>query len=355
MAAKLSPTVVSTGPADELLANDGRGSTPQDTINKMSSEPNEESTEIGDAEQESKIQIAATKVESFIKKEIKKPSKSTDSATRNLENSLKTTLGNLFGDTKNDPSAKKAQDRAIAAYRDNRAGNNRLSIKDALGQSYETWDRTDQTKVAALSVSVGRILANVGQTGMVDQTGTYATVLGLLDKAVALGVPKLIDDLVTFVNTNKEAKRVLIQNTPSVIRRSDILTLNKILDIIGGDGVLKKVPNAPQVLLANYRFTVGTKPKHYLARRTELLAVLNRIKPTWSTKLRNGAAVADLSVTDGMSRDAKIVLSMVVAGTTDANYFAQAHMLEANMVRSYPVKSMSLLIGSMYPKMAYRG
>lgn len=355
MTAKLSPAVVSVGPTDELVANDGRGNTPQSTINKQSTQTSKQANVIGEGERESKIKIPKDKVKNFLTKKISEPKISDSAAQQGLEASIGKKLVSIYGATTNDPEAAKAQQRAVTAYRDDKTGRNKTELKDAAGNSIQIWDRADPTKVASLANAFKSIGSNVSQTGIIDEKGKFAAALGLLDQAVALGVPQLIDDIVTYVKNNKEAKRVLIESARQVIQRSDIPTLNKIIDLVGGQGVLSRVPDAISLLLMFYRFKWGTKTADYPARRAELIAVLNRLDANWNTTKRNGVATSNLSVTNYMSQNAKTLFLLAQPGTTDDNFFDQPYLLEAVMAGAYPFRNLQQLGRSMYPEIAVWG
>lgn len=351
MAAKLSPAVIVTGPKDDLLANDGRGNTPTSTINKL--EPTSTDNESLVSALEATKEIAAPFIEAALVKKITDPRISDSAALRSMEQSIGTRLVTLFGAT---ADAESPIRKATLAFRDDKTGRDPTQLYDASGRIVQVWDRTDPTKVSSLSRSILQITRDSGTTGLIDPKGKFAVALGLLETAVALGVPELIDDIVTYVKANKEAKRTLIESVRSVIMRSDLPTLNKILDYVGSEGVLQRVPEAIPLLLTFYRLPWGTKPEDYPARRNDLLATLARIKTDWNLTERNSQSVTDLGVTNYISSTARMLLSLIQPGTTDQNYFDQPYLLEMMLVGEYPIGRIDVLSRNLYPEIAaWRG
>lgn len=350
MAAKLSPAVILTGPNDALLANDGRGATPQSTINKAKPTTTP-SPSVGNA-LTAATPLVGKVVEAALIDKIRNPQISDTQALQSLERSIGTRLVTLYGAAtgSNVPTTK-----ALTAFKNDLTGRDPTKLLDSAGRVVDVWDRADPGKVASLSQAIQSITRTVGNTGLIDTKGKYAAALGLLDMAISLGVPQLIDDIIQYVKVNKESKRLLIESVRGVIVRSDLNTLNKILDLVGSEGVLQRVPDAVSLLLTFYRFQWGTKPEHYPARRAELLTVLARIRTDWSSANRGITAVSDLGATNYMSGAAKTLLTLIQPGTTDANYFDQPYLLEATMAGAYPSQDLQRLSNKLYPELAAWG
>lgn len=350
MAAKLSPAVQVTGPNDALLANDGRGATPQGTIAKAQPSPTPPSG-IQSAFEIAKP-LSGKLVEALVVDKLRNPGLSDAQAAQGLERSVGTRLVSLYG-TATDSQIPMGN--AIDAFKRDVTGRDPTKLLDASGRVIDVWDRADPGKVTSLSQSVLAITRIGGATGIVDVKGRYAAALGLLDQALALGVPQLIDDILQYVKVNKEAKRRLIENVRGVIMRSDHRTLNKILDWVGSEGVLQRVPDAIPLILTFYRFEWGVRPEHYPQRRRDLLAVLGRVKPNWNESLRGTQNVSDLTATNYMSAASKTLLTLLEPGTNDSNYFEQPYLLEATMAGAYPFQDLQRLSNSLYPELAAWG
>lgn len=349
MSAKLSPAVIVTGPKDDLLANDGRGTTPAGTISKM--KPAASPAAVGTLAANAKP-LKRNAIENALLKKIKNPGISSDQALKSLEQSIGTRLVTLYGAATEGASAANL---AVSAFQNDLTGRDPTRMADVSGRVIDIWDRADPTKVTSLSRAIQTITRDVSGTGLIDTKGKFAAALGLLDTALALGVPQLIDDIIQYVKVNKESKRRLIESVRQVIMRSDLKTLNKILDLVGSAGVLQRVPDAIALILTFYRFSWGTTPDQYPARRHELLNTLGRIKSDWSTSLRGNTAVSDLTQTNYMSPASKTLLTLIQPGTTDSNYFEQPYLLEALMAGSYPFQPLQQLSKTLYPELAAWG
>lgn len=86
--------------------------------------------------------------------------------------------------------------------------------------------------------------------------------------------------------------------------------VNQILDLIGVEAANQKVPNMPTLLLAGFRFPPKTKVEHYAGYRTELLALLTRIDPNWSTTEWKGQRISYLLPFRSISQASRILLTL---------------------------------------------
>lgn len=342
MPPKVAKPVLVTGPTDDELAVDGRSTTPKDTLAKSASV----TSKLNETPEESAAVRVSTKlVQKQLLKKITNPKISDDKAQQRLESSMSTRLVDMFGDDSN------ASNSVIDRYQKDATGRRLDSLRGDKNQLVKIYNKTDPTSAKSLASAVGKLTGEKGLFNWVDTKAGFAGGLELLDKAVKLGIPDLIDDLMTYLENNREAKRRLIDSVRSVIIRGDLDTLEKIFGYIGAAGILQRVPEAIMLLLASYRFPPRTETTAYQAIRTKLLGLLNQIDPNWATTPRNGVEVSDLAATNYASKDVRKLLMLPQPGSDDTNLLQQPYFVEAMLAGAYRNQSLEELTNRMYPEL----
>ena len=248
MGAKVANPVLVTGPTDDILAVDGRGKTPKSTLAKSAS-----ATIVETPEESTAVKVSTSFIQKQLLKKITNPEISDDKAQQRLESSMSTRLVDMFGDDSN------ASNNVIDRYQKDQTGRRLDAIRGDKNQLVKIYNRTDPTSVKSLASAIGSLTGDKGSLNWLDTKAGFSTGLELLDKAVKLGVPDLIDDMMQYLENNREAKRRLIDSVRPVIIRGDLDTLQKIFGYIGAAGILQRVPEAIMLLLASYRFPPRTE------------------------------------------------------------------------------------------------
>ena len=342
MSAKVANPVLVTGPTDEVLAVDGRGKSAKETLAKSASAPNTLSETPQDS---AAVQISTALVQKQLLKKITNPKISDDKAQQRLESSMSTRLVDMFGDDSN------ASNNVVQRYQKDLTGRRLDGIRGDKDQLVKMYRKTDPTSAKSLANAVSKLTGDKGTLGWLDTKSGFSTGLELLNKAIDMGIPDLIDDMMEYLENNREAKRRLIDSVRSVIIRGDLDTLEKIFGSIGASGILQRVPEAIMLLLASYRIPPRTETTEYQGIRTKLLSLLNQIDPNWATTPRNNVEVSDLAATNYASRDVRKLLMLPQPGTTDANIMEQPHFIEAMLAGQYRNQSLEELTAKMYPEL----
>ncbi len=181
-------------------------------------------------------------------------------------------------------------------------------ITDQAGNVMKIADGADTARASGITKAVSLLFKNTALGNFVDDNAVLGTAMAYLEEAVALGIPTLIDSIMGKVKADKESKKRLIDNTLLIVARGDLTTLNKIIDWIGAEGVLFKVPNAIKILLAAYKLPFRSDPGKYQEYRDEFVGTLNRLNPKWDKTTMGGVEVYNYDVFSRVSAHAKLLL-----------------------------------------------
>lgn len=132
-----------------------------------------------------------------------------------------------------------------------------------------------------------------------------ALMAGVMRELIALRVPGSLEVLVEKAPHEEVAYNALYANMRVAVEYSDLDTVNLMIDHLGPEAFLARVPDAVQVLLSNYELPLGTHDGLYAAEWIALQACLDSLSPGWGRTLRNGEVVSDLSFYATLSEDAK--------------------------------------------------
>ena len=188
-------------------------------------------------------------------------------------------------------------------------GNSRAQyITDQTGGIMKILDGADTSRASGLTKAISMLFKDTALGSYIDDNAVLGTAMAYLEEAIALGVPTLIDSIMGKVNADKDAKKRLIDNTLLIVARGDLATLNKIMDWIGPEGVLIKVPQAVKILLGAYKLPFRSEPGKYQEYREELIGTLNRLKPEWHLTTMGTERVYDFDVFSRVSAHSKLLL-----------------------------------------------
>lgn len=214
------------------------------------------------------------------------------------------------------------------------------TLLNQAGELVEINEKANPSTAVGLANLAAKLTGNDLLSGYIDQSAALTLAVSVMDKAVALGIPSIIDAIIKKYKADKNLLKKLLSSVRSVIFRSDIPTLNIILDHIKAEGVLAQVPDACTVLLGVYRFPKGTKPKDWPKAKAELLAVLARINPTWDKIDRAGTLIPNLAPFYRISSNAKALL------LTDPVY-----EVSVMVAKSYGPKDINNIARKDFPRM----
>lgn len=331
---KVASSVIATGPKDELVAADAKGKTPQTTLARLSNALTNVSEGIAANARQSNMKPGdlanVTKIEDG------KPTVAPKEALSRLDQISGVSVTALTGQN--------------ADLRDNAALNlvkltkdeELTSISNDAGNVLRIGRNTKTSSAKSLADAVSKFSKVPGLATFADQHAEVALGLSYLDKAIALGIPDLIDNLMAKIKDDKRKRQLLIENVRGVILRGDIDTLNKILDWVGSEGVLARCPDAIPLLLASYRLPPKTEPKSHGGLRAALLATLVRIDSNWDKTSRGSELVTNLDVFTYASRDVVTLL----------NFMSDDYIVPLSIAPSYRNTSLIGLAKRYYPQIA---
>lgn len=318
MAAKVATSVVTSGPDDKLVAVDAYSPTPSAAGDEPLSRPSTVANNAAEIAQGTSIKVADIGnmiefkdgsfgldrgvMEETLKKNAAKGVVSGGDAGKRIDKAAGQSLTS-FGLDKDTKVLAEALFPGILE-------SDSVALLDDAGKAYDIIDKAKADQAAGLADAIQKLTGVETIGNLVDNTAGLATACSYLDKAIALGVPNLIDDIINKYERDKNTLNRLLNSVPSVVFRSDLPTLNKIMDHIGPEGVLAQMPDACTVLVGVYRFITKTVPADYPARYTELVNTLKRIDPTWDQIMRNGVMVSNLAPFTRMSSTAKMLFTM---------------------------------------------
>lgn len=296
----LAQSIATTGPEDNLVAVDAYGETPQGTLSSFVA-----GTKTTAASAKSYLDAAGVKP-SDIPNIVKLKDGSIEISQKEAETRANKVQGrSILGIFGNDPKLQADAGKQVALLSGRPKATELANIS---GAGLTIFAGKDTTKAKGLSDAVSALLKDESLKSYVDTNAYVGTALTYLDAAIELGVPDLIDKLMQSIKDKKLAKRQLIESVYSVVARADLKSLNKILDYIGSEGVLLRVPNAIQLILAAYRYPFQTKPSEYAGLKEELESTLTRIKVNWQFVTRGSENIYDFSIFTRCSRNAITLL-----------------------------------------------
>lgn len=151
-----------------------------------------------------------------------------------------------------------------------------------------------------------------GQSNLAQffDVGAEANLLsGIFNEAIQLGIPMVVDALLSQADSSYAADQALRANIPTVIAYCDLDTATQLIDRLGVNQVIADAPAMAQQLISTYRMPSGTTSDQYTLRYTELKAVLDILQPGWGRVNRNGTDIIDLGMFANASADAMVVLN----------------------------------------------
>jgi len=193
--------------------------------------------------------------------------------------------------------------------------------------------------VDSLTNLITSITGNTGLMKVLDLQSEGALFGSIVKQAIAMGLPKAIDHILDKISDEKLKKKLMVENLEIAARMSDLDTVNKVLDIIGVQKALTRVPKLINIILTFYNIPNNEKPPTITQLKTKLFNLLSRINPTWYETKRNGETIKNLEPFTYSSRDAKTLFA------TDDNFRVQSMIAS-----SYKSDNIMRLLRRSYPR-----
>lgn len=171
-----------------------------------------------------------------------------------------------------------------------------------------------------------------------DLAGESALLSSVASSAISVGIGAndIVKSMVESASDTEVGKFALRNNIDLMAKAGNIDLISYAVDKLGSSDILNKSPDIVQKVLAGYTpsNSSNTSRENY----ESLNSTLNKVQPNWNTTKRGESTAADVAAYNGMSSQAKEVLSTDIAQAINisiaSNY--QPNTLD-NMVKAqYP-------------------
>jgi len=156
---------------------------------------------------------------------------------------------------------------------------------------------------------VGQLTGDSKLSTMFDTGAEAQLMAGCCRQAIICGMPDAVDALVNKAKNSKAADLALQANINTAVEYCDLQTTELMIDKLGTSRVLADAPNAAHRMVRGYSIPTGVGHDGLDAEYTKLKATMDKLNPNWGTTLRDGEAVTDLQFFNQASADALKVLS----------------------------------------------
>lgn len=315
--AKLADTIATTGPKDELLAQDVYSFNPGGMLTSYSGKLKDLAKDLGDT------------------------FKGGGGLAANLANILKVGSG---GDIGVDADALKG--RLINAvggkqglfnsltqdFQDTLVDGSDLNpqlmgrVNAVVNGAVRSFQTDDIKSAQGLFNLIGGVLGDNSIMELVDVGAKTQLFSQIYREAINLGIPEAIDIIVAKSNdADRSAIFGLTYGVTDAVARADLHTINTMIDRLGKDALLAASPTAILQILSAYRFTPETQEKDYAEIWNKMNSTLNRLDPDWGYRMRGSARIIDLNVFTYVSEDVKLLLNRFAPQFRDAVMLAPSY------------------------------
>lgn len=185
---------------------------------------------------------------------------------------------------------------------------NNLSVNIDGTDNLISCDNVSETiDMLSITTSYLGISSNIQTTDIGAETALMSNIFSYVS---TLKIPGLMDTLISSSDNTESLNQSLKNCVPDVIQQNDLDSLNSIINKIGAEEVLTADPNAVQNILSSYTLDSTTTADEYQKLYNQLTGTLDSLNPNWNTIERNGETITDLTSLDGISDDAKTILSI---------------------------------------------
>lgn len=155
--------------------------------------------------------------------------------------------------------------------------------------------------------SIQRLLGDKDILKYVDLEAEAALLSGLLGEAIKAGIPQSVDILLREATNEASRRQIASRNMYAVIFSGNLVTVEKMTNHLPPEALRAKYPNFARDFLAQFTLTATDTANDYPAIKTRILALFNKVDPTWDKSIRNGTLVDSLAPFVRASDDAKKV------------------------------------------------
>lgn len=231
------------------------------------------------------------------------------------------------------------------AYKDKLQSATLPGLVNAAGEVLRIAKSGESDKAAQLARTASRFFNAPELAEFVDERSQLAISITMLDAALNLGAIDIVDKIIERHEEQPAIKQAMMENVPLTIIRSDLITLNKIMDTIGVTGVLKAAPDAIVEILRFYRFETNYDVSKFPEYRELLISTLLRIDPNWDTIGDRTNLGPFITASD----HSKQLLSLPSPTTTDATLFDDTYIRACRTAEHYRIQTPAIIARDMYP------
>lgn len=156
----------------------------------------------------------------------------------------------------------------------------------------------DAMSARSLFGIVGDVLGGSWVNYFPDIAGQAAFFGTLIEKAMELGIPDAIDDLLDKIDDEEMRKELLISNAEKCAKAGDLANLEIIKGYIGAAGLKAKVPDLVKYVMQGYKLPTNSSSNatvpDYAGIYAKMISLFNSVDPGWDTTVRNGVRISRL-------------------------------------------------------------
>jgi len=176
-------------------------------------------------------------------------------------------------------------------------GKDQSSIKNLLGEVVSVANG-DGTSARSLFGVIGDVLGGDWVNYFPDIAGQAAFFGTLIEKAMELGIPDAIDDLLDKIDDEETRKELLISNAEKCAKAGDIANLELIKGYIGAAALKAKVPDLVKYVMQGYKLPTNNSSNatvpDYAGIYSKMMSLFNSVDPGWDVTDRNGVKISRL-------------------------------------------------------------
>lgn len=186
---------------------------------------------------------------------------------------------------------------------------------------------------------IAEITGNSDLAKMIDVEAESAIIAAIASSLMTYGIPELVDYVIEESRSEQVRWNAWQYISIDAVYGADLAGINKVIDMIGLVAFLERNPDAINQILSSFFFGTADTVNTYPAKRTELLATLNRINPRWMLYDRNGKDVPNLEPFQVASANARTLFWLE---SPEREYCLAAE--------NFPKRSVSSVILELYPE-----
>lgn len=186
------------------------------------------------------------------------------------------------------------------------------------------------------------IAGNSELAKVLDLESQFAVLGSVMKKVSELGIPDAIDMILDKLADDKERRRLILENLRQFVMNSDIYTLGKAYQYVGGPGILSRVPDFINLLMTFYRLPFGTS-KPTLTILNQVKGLMDNVQPNWHKYNRNGVLINNLEPFSYASQDALNLFAL------DPNFIIHVRVAPARINAPYRNREIIGLVIDSFP------